>query len=313
MDRRRFIVAFGVLIAPLVVRAQHERRVYTIGLLRVGVVPLSRSFWDAMREFGWVERQNVKIEARYAERDDQLPALAAELVGLNVDVIMTSGTPAAQAAKRATNTIPIVFTLGGDPVERGLVASLARPGANLTGFVVGLYEDKLLQILKEALPGVSRVAYPVSAFQDPNSALLPAANALGVQVLNIAVQRPEDFGPFFATARRAGAGAVLIPNVSWFVPILERLASESVKSRLPAFGYRRIFADSGGLLSYGPTLQAESRVAGQVDKILKGAKPGELPVEQPTKFELVINLKTAKALGLTIPQSLLLRADEVIQ
>ena len=313
MDRRNFVGAFGVLVAPLIVRAQQKSPVYTIGVLRVGVVPLSKSFWDAMREFGWVEGQNVKIEARYADRDDQLPALAAELVRLNVDLLMTGGTPAAYAASRATNTIPIVFSLGGDPVERGLVASLARPGANLTGFVIGLYEDKLLQILKEALPGVSLIAYPVSATQDPNSAILPAAKALGVQVLSITVQGPKDFGPFFAAARRAGVGAVLIPNVSWFVPILARIASESVKSQLPAFGYRRIFAESGGLMSYGPALQAESRVAGQVDKILKGAKPADLPVEQPTKYELIINMKTAKSLGLTIPQSLLLRADEVIQ
>ncbi len=266
-----------------------------------------------MREFAWVERENVRVEARYAERDDQLPALAAELVRLDVDLIMTRGTPATQAAKRATNSIPIVFTLGGDPVERGLVANLARPGANLTGFVVGLYEDKLLQILKEALPGVSRVAYPVSPFQDPNPAIRPAAKALGVQVLYIAVQGTEDFGPFYVTAQRAGVSAVLIPNVSWFAPIFERIASESVKRRLPAFGYRRTFAEAGGLLSYGPTFQPESRVADKVDKILKGAKPGDLPVEQPTKFELVINLKKAKALGLTIPQSLLLRATEVIQ
>ena len=313
MVRRDFLIAFGLLAAPLIARAQQAGRVYTIGVLRVGVVPLSQSFWDAMREIGWVEGRNVKIVARYAQNDEELSALAAELVRVPVDLIMASGTPAAHAASRATKTIPIVFTLGGDPVERGLVTNLARPGANLTGFVIGLYEDKLLQILKEALPRVLRVAYPVSATQDPNSAIVPAANALGVQIVNVTVRRPADFGPFFAAARRAGVGAVLIPNVSWFVPILKRIASESVKSRLPAFGYRRIFAESGGLLSYGPTLQAESRVAGQVDKILKGAKPGDLPVEQPTKFELVINRKTATALGLTIPHSLLLRADEVIE
>jgi putative ABC transport system substrate-binding protein len=313
MDRRKFVIACGVLVAPLMVRAQLAGTVYTIGLLRVGVVPLSEFFWDAMREFGWVEGQNVKIEARYADRDDQLPALAAELVRLNVDLIMTGGTPAARAASRATKTIPIVFTLGGDPVEGGLVASLARPGANLTGFVIGLYEDKLLQIVKEVLPGTSQVAYPVSATQDPNPAILPAAKALGLRVLNITVRGPEDFGSFFASARRAGSGAVLIPNVSWFVPILKRIASESLNSRMPAFGYRRIFAEAGGLLSYGPTLQAEWRVASKIDKILNGAKAGDLPIEQPTKFELVINRKTANALGLSIPQSLLLRADEVIE
>ena len=314
MDRRTFVtsVTFGVLAAPLTARAQRVGKVHRIGVLRPGVVALPQPFWDTMRELGWVEGQNVKIEPRYADRVDQLPGFAAELVQSRVDLIMTFGTPAAQVAMQASKTIPIVFTVGADPVERGLVASMARPGGNLTGFAFGLYEDKQLQILKEALPGISRVAYPV--FRDPNPTILRAAKALGLQAQGIAVQGTEDFGPFCATARRAGADAVLIPNAASVIPNLERIAGETVKNRLPAIGFQRKFAEAGGLLFYGPApFQEGPRLATQVDKIFKGAKPGDLPVEQPTKFELVINLKTAKALGLTIPQSILVRADEVIE
>jgi putative ABC transport system substrate-binding protein len=196
------------------------------------------------------------------------------------------------------------------------VASFARPGGNLTGFVVGLYDDKVLEVLRDALPGLRRVAYPAVEGPGAGARFAPihaAARALGIEIQGISVQGPSDFDGFFAAALRAGARAVLVENIAWFRPYLERIAAASVRSRLPAIAYYRQFAEAGGLLSYGP-VQFENvpRLAVQIDKIPKGAKPADLPVEQPTQFDLVINLKTAKALGLTIPQSVLLRADEVI-
>ena len=190
-----------------------------------------------------------------------------------------------------------MFTLADDPVASGLVASFARPGGNLTGFALGHYEEKLLEILKEALPRASRVAYSAPALEPgPIAAMLnAAARMLGVEMRRIEVRGPNDFDSFFAAAKRQGADAVLVPNIAWFRPYLERIGAASTKSRLPAIGYGRQFAESGGLLSYGPTsLQNVPRLAAQIDKILKGAKPADLPVEQPTKFELVINLRTAR-------------------
>jgi len=309
------ILAVSLALAPLAAQAQPAGKVYRIGALREGPEPLSRPFADAMREVGWVEGQNLKIERRNADRRDQLPALAAELVRLKVDLILATGTPATRAAKEATKTIPIVFILAADPVETGLVASFARPGGNLTGWAVGVYDGKLLEVLKEAVPRVSRVAYPATSPIAPGRtrvSLNEAARALSIEIKAIAIQDPKDFDSFFAAAKRLG-GAVLVPNVAWFRPHLERIGAAAAKSHLPAIGYDRQFAESGGLLSYGPTPLNLPRLAAQIDKILKGAKPGDLPVEQPSKFELVINLKTAKALGLTIPQSVLVRADQVIQ
>ncbi len=315
IDRRTFVTLFAgaVLLEPLAVGAQQAERVYRIGFLRVGKLTIPQPFWDSMREFGWVEGKNVTIVSRYADREDQLPALAAELVKSKVDLILTNGTPSAKAAKQSTKIIPIVFSVGNDPIETGLVASLGRPDGNLTGFAYGLYEEKLLEVLKAALPGIARVAYP--AFPDLHPALLRAAQALGVQMKAITVQGLEDLAHFYAAARNANAEAVLIPDIAWGFPNpLEQLGADASKHRLPAIGYERKFAESGGLLSYGPIrFQHWARLAAHVEKILKGAKPGDLPVEQATKFELVINLKTAKALGLTIPQSLLLRADERIE
>ena len=316
-DRRTFLAGTGAMLlaAPLAAEAQQSERVYRIGLLSEGAHPLSKPLADALRELGWVEGKNLKFERRSADRGDQLPSLAAELVRIKVDLILTNGTQAARAAKEATKAIPIVFSLGEDPVANGLVASFARPGGNLTGFVVGLYDEKALEVLKEALPAVRRVAYPAAAGPGGRfGGLHAAARALGVEVEGIPVQGPSDLDGFFAAARRAGAGAVLVENIAWFRPYLERIGAASVKSRLPAIGYYRQFAEAGGLLSYGPAqFENVPRLAAQIDKILKGAKPADLPVEQPTKFDLVINLKTAKALGLTIPQSLLGRADQVIE
>jgi putative ABC transport system substrate-binding protein len=316
INRRAFLAGAATLLAVPLAAAQQGGKAYRIGELREGPQPRSYALADALRGLGWVEGQNLRFERRHAERRDQLPALAAELVRLKVDLIVTAGTPATHAAAAATKTIPIVFSLANDPVEVGLVASLSRPGRNLTGFAIGLYDEKLLEILREALPRVSRTAHPapVGTPSERFSRLSAAARALGVELQGIAVQGPADIDRFFADAKRAGVGAALVPNIAWFRPHLERIGAAAAKSRLPAIGYDRPFAESGGLLSYEPApLQSVPRLVAQIDKILKGARPADLPIEQPTKFELVINLKTAKALGLTIPPSLLLRANQVIE
>ena len=317
MDRRAFLTGSAALLAaPLPAGAQPPGRIYRIGELREGPSLSPNPFADAMRELGWIEGEHFKLERRNAERRDQLLALAAELVRLNVDLILTGGTPAARAAKGATNAIPIVFSVADDPVGSGLVTSLARPGGNLTGFTLGVYDEKLLEVLKEAVPGATRVAYAAPAQESGTrpERLNAAARMLGVEIRPIVVRRPEDFDRFFASAKDLGSQATLVPNVAWFRPHLQHIGLAAAKSRLPTIGYDRSFAQSGGLLSYGPApLQNVPRVAAQVHKILNGAKPGDLPIEQPTKFDLVINLKTAKALGLTIPPSLLQRADQVIE
>ena len=322
MDRRRFLLTslMGAVAAPIRAGAQQVGKIYRIGVLREGSDPLSKPFADAMRELGWVEGQNLRIESRNADRPAQLPALAAELVRLKVDLILTTGTPATSAAREATKTIPIVFSLGSDPVDTGLVTSFARPSGNLTGFALGIYDIKLLEALKEAVPRVSRVAYPAPVVlpiigPDPaRPSLNAAAKALGIEITDIPLRGPGDIDAFFTAAKRVGDGAVVVPNLSWLRPHLQRVGIAAAKSGLPSVGYDRQFAESGGLLSYGPTpLERLPRLAAQIDKIFKGAKPGELPVEQPTKFDLVVNLKTAKALGLTIPQTLLVQATTVIE
>lgn len=314
MDRRTFIggIVFGACGATLAIYAQQTKRIWHIGYLREGVEPISQRLVHAMRGLGWVENQNVRFEPRYGDNAEQLPDLAADLVRRKVDLIVTAGTGPTRAAKQATTDIPIVFSVGGDPVARGLVASLSRPGGNLTGFALGLYDEKQLQVLKAALPGISRVVYPLFVVANPPS--LDSATALGIQTLGIAVHTPDNFAPFFAAARQADADAALIHDVARLVPHLKRIGMEASKSRLPAIGFRREFAESGGLLSYGPMLsEPPVRMAIQIDKILRGAKPAELPVEQPTRFELVINLREAKALRLSIPRLVRLGADELIQ
>jgi putative ABC transport system substrate-binding protein len=319
---RAVVLTLSLFAASLAAGAQQGERVYRIGLLSEGAHPLSKPIADALRELGWIEGKNLKFERRSADRADELPSLAAELVRLKVDLVLANGTRATRAAKEATKAIPIVFNLGEDPVANALVASFARPGGKLTGFVVGLYDEKALEVLKEALPALRRVAYPAPggpgaderrARAERFAGLHAAAPVLGVEVQGIPVQGPSDLDGFFAAARRAGAGAVLVVNIAWFRPYLDRIGTASLKSRLPAIGYYRQFAEAGGLLSYGPApFENVPRLAAQIDKILKGARPADLPVEQPTKFELVVNLKTAKALGLTIPPSVLGRADQVI-
>jgi putative ABC transport system substrate-binding protein len=281
--------------------------------------PWHEAFRQGLRELGWIEGKNIGIEYRYAKAPADLPALAAELVQLKVDVIVTSAT-GTLPAKEATRTIPIVMASNADPVVMGMVASLARPGGNVTGLsqISSELAGKRLELLKQIVPNLSRVAVmwnPGGRGSTVNwqEMQLPA-RSLGLELHSLETRNPSDFDQAFADASRAHVGALAIMPNPLFAGNLRRIADLAIKRRLPAIFNLREFADSGGLITYGPNRTAEfRRAATYVDKILKGAKPSDLPVEQPTKFELVINLKTAKALGLTIPQPLLLRADELIQ
>jgi len=328
IDRRAFLAGTGavLLAAPLAAEAQQAGKVPRIGFLGTrspsDTSPHLDAFRQGLRELGWVEGQNIVIDYRFAEgKFDRLPDLAAELVRLKVDIIVAQPTPAAVAAQNATKTIPIVMISVGDPVGLGLIASLARPGGNATGlsYSVGLeIFGKGLELLKETVPKVRRVAI----LSNPANPAQPlairevnvAARSLGVQLQLLEARGPHDFDGAFAAMAKERVGALLVVADSMFVLHRTRLADLAARSRLPAAYGLRDHVDAGGLMSYGPSSRdLFRRSATFVDKILKGAKPGDLPVEQPTKFELVINLKTAKALGLTIPQSLLQRADEIIQ
>ena len=310
------LLAFGMVVGPRATEAQPTGKVYRIGCLSEGVWNSEPAILEALRGLGYVEGHNLVVERRYAKQGEPLPALAAELVTHQMDLIMTNGTQAAQAAQQATRTIPIVFYLGSDPVRSGLVASYARPGGNLTGMVIGLYGEMHLAMLKEALPGVVRVASLVRAHPEHPDwvSFADTARKLGVELLNMDVPGPEGFDDFFAAARRAGADAVVVPNLVWLGPHLKRLGELATQRGFPAIGFRRSFAEGGGLLSYGQQLEETfAKVAAQVDKLLKGTNPADVPVEQPMRFELVINLKAAHALGLTMPPTLLLQADTVIR
>ncbi|HEY3194755.1 MAG TPA: ABC transporter substrate-binding protein [Candidatus Dormibacteraeota bacterium] len=331
MDRREFIgtLAGGLLGAPLAAEAQQAAKIARIGYLAFNLAAgdprIREAFLQGLRDLGYVEGRNLLIEYRDAAgKTERFPALAAELVALKVDVIVAGGgTLAALAAKQATTTLPIVFAAVGNPVAEGLVTSLARPGGNVTGLSLVQQElvGKSLELLKQAVPEVSRVALllkpdamPDRAKKDRLNAADVAARALGVRLQVVEARGPEDFDRAFSDMTRARAGALAVLATPVFDNERRRLVDLAAKNRLPTVYSYRSYVEAGGLMSYGPDL-ADSfrRAATYVDKILKGAKPGDLPVEQPTKFELVINLKTAKALGLTIPQSLLERADEVIQ
>jgi len=320
-------LALGILAAPLAAEAQQAGKVYRIGFL--GIVPPSdtsprqNAFRQGLRELGWVEGQNIVIEYRFSEgRLDRLPELAAELVRLKVDIIVAVATQGVTAAKNATETIPIVMISGGaDPVGLGLIASLARPGGNVTGLSFSVGPEiigKGLELLKETVPKVRRVAI----LSNPASPVQPlfirevqaAARSLGVQLQLLEARGPNEFDGAFAAMAKERVGALLVVADGVFVLHRTRLADLAARSRLPAAYGIRENVEAGGLMSYGPsTRDLFWRSATFVDKILKGTKPADIPVEQPTRFELVINLKTAKALGLTIPQSVLIRADEVIQ
>ena len=327
MDRRAFIgtLAGGLLAAPFVAEAQQAAKVPRIGYLALNPTPhFQEAFRQGLRDLGYVEGRNLVIEDRDAEgKRERLPALAAELVALKVDVIVASGTPAALATKQATRSLPIVFTAVGDPVTSRLVTSLARPGGNVTGLSVLAPElvGKCLEQLKQAIPAVSRVAvlwHPGAMGERTDKDMLKraevAAQALGVRLQVLEARGPADFDRAFSEMTRARADALTVLTSSMLFGERRRLVDLSAKNRLPAVYPWREGVDAGGLMAYGPDLaDLLRRAATYVDKILKGAKPGDLPVEQPTKFDLVINLKTAKALGLTIPPSLLQRADQVIE
>ena len=323
ISRRRFVVAsLAGLALPRAGAAQRAARVGFLSPFTASVAaPWHEAFRPGLRELGWTEGQNITIEYRYANgNNDRLPELAAELVRLKVDVIVASiGTDAA-IAKSATTSIPIVMASGGDPVAGGLVASLARPGGNITGLTQMAPEltGKRLELLKQIVPNLSRVAvlwYPRGTTSPLSwKEMQSPARELGIRLQSLEVQSPADFAKAFHDATTARAGAVVVLPNPLFVANLRRIAELAAKTRLPSIFHLREFPDVGGLLAYGvDRADMYRRAAAYVDKILKGAKPADLPIEQPTKFELVINLKTAKALGLTIPRSVLLRADHVIE
>ena len=307
----------GAAAWPLATRAQ-PTKVPRLGVLLVANrEPFSRLFWEGLRELGYIDGQNIQIEFRSAEgKLNLLPELAAELVRLKVDIIVASETPSVQAAKRATNKIPIVMAPSGDPVGTGLIANLARPGGNVTGLSAATAElaGKSLELIREILPSASRVAAladPTNPFTKPFLEQIQiAAQTIGIKIEVIMVRGTEEFDAVFAEMDRKRIEAVIVQ------PTLPRgrIVDLVQKHRLPAVSGNRAFADAGGLMSYSASLADRYRnAAPYVDKILKGAKPADLPVQQPTKFELVINLKAAKALGLTVPPTLLARADEVIE
>jgi putative ABC transport system substrate-binding protein len=319
--------AAALLLAagPLAVQAQPAAKVYRIGIL-AGSPPNSpeashvwEGFFQGLRELGYVEGVNFVIEGRYyEERIERLPALAAELVRLPVDVIVAGAAPAPETAKRATSMIPIVMANHGDPVGSGLVASFARPGENVTGLSMANVElfGKRLQLLKEALPRLSRVAV-LSNPNNPQNALElraveGAAQSLQVQVQILEARAPSEFAGVFSAATKGRADALMVLGGSMFFAERVRLAELAAKSRLPAMYVVREYAEVGGLMAYGVNLRESfRRAATYVDKILRGAKPGDLPVEQPTKFDVVVNLRTAKALGVSIPPAVLVRAETI--
>jgi putative ABC transport system substrate-binding protein len=326
--RRKFLLSAGALLAaPLAAEAQQAAKIARIGYLAGNLAAgprLEEAFRQGLRDLGYVEGRNVVIEIRDAEgKPERFPALAAELVALKVDVIVAPNTPQALAAKQATRSLPIVFSFVADPVASGLVTSLARPGGNVTGLSSLTPElvGKRLELLTQAVPGVSRVAVLWQpGFQgerterDMLKAADVAAQALGVRLQFVEAQGPADIDRAFSDMTMARAGALTVLGSTMLISERRRLADLAAKNRLPAAYARREYVDAGGLMSYGTNIaDLFRRTATYVDKILKGAKPADLPVEQPTTFELVINLKTAKALGITIPQSLLARADEVIR
>jgi ABC-type uncharacterized transport system substrate-binding protein len=315
-------LALTILVAPLAAVAQPRAKVSRIGWLASGFPPAEADrqrspFLQGLRELGWVEGQNITVEWRYAEENyDRLPALTAELVHLGVDVIVAGDSRVIPAAKQATSTIPIVMTVSDDPVGRGFVARLARPGGNITGLTDISPElvGKRLELLKEAVPGMARLA----VLGQPNHAdwkeIPLTAQALGVQLQALKVQRPDEFEQAFAAATREHADALIVLPSPITTTYRGRIVNLAAQSQLPAMYPVKQFVEVGGLMAYGPSIAARlQRAAYYVHRILRGAQPADLPVERPSKFELVINLKTAQAMGLTIPPLLLFQADEVIR
>lgn len=332
MDRRRFLtlvtggLAATSLAMPLPAEGQQAGKVWRIGYLDQGSAARSTAYVDGLRQglrdLGWVEGRNISVEVRFAEgKTDQLPGLAAELVRLKVDVIVTSTTPAALAAKRATTTIPIVIGFTADPVGSGIVASLARPGGNITGWTHSGLElrAKYLELLKETVPGVTRVGVlwnPANQVHQPSLKVIEAAaQRLKVELHLAGVQDPTKIEPAISDLVKRGAQALVVFPDGMFQTQTPLIIALAARNHLPAIYGLREYAQLGGLMAYGADIAKMHRQlsASLVDKILRGARPADLPVAQPTEFDLLVNLKTARALGLTIPRSILERADQVIE
>ena len=325
MDRRQLLVVLGgALAAPFAVRAQ-QQRLYRIGFLGNSTAALEANlvgpFREGLRDLGYVEGRNIVIEYRWAEgKYERFPELISDLLQLPVEMIVTAGTPASLAVKKATTSIPLVMIAVGDPVGTGLITSLARPGGNVTGVtsMAADLEGKRLELLREVVPTLSHLAVlwnPASPFQVvAEQEVQAAAQALCIKVLSLGVQAPEQFDQAFATIRRERPEALNVLADRLFLHTRGRLMDFATHQGLPGVhGYREC-VEAGGLMSFGPNYaEMHRRAAYFVDRILKGAKPADLPVERPTKFELVINLKAAKALGLTIPPTLLFQATEVMR
>jgi putative ABC transport system substrate-binding protein len=324
MRRRTALFALAGLVTAPVLRAQQRAKVPRVAVLTAPPLPnpMTEAFRRGMRELGYSEGQTLELDLRSANgRPERFPALAAEAVKANPDVILAGGgTPSARAAMRATKSIPIVFPASGDPVAEGLVRSLARPGGNVTGFSIVAPEisGKRVQLIRDLLPGVKLIAIlqdPVlRAGYDQVGATEEAARELGIRILTLSPAKPEDYETNYAIAKSAGADALVVLPSSAFNANRTQLVALSAKHRLPTVWEHRQFVESGGLASYGPDIIELYRSAARyVDRILKGAKPADLPVERAAKFDLVVNLRTAKSQGLTVPQSVLVRADHVIQ
>jgi len=317
-------VVLSLTLTPLAaVEAQQVGKVYQVGLLTLGSDPTRSGFWqkflEAMRELDYVEGRNLIVRRAFADgKGDRLPGLVADLVQSKVDLIVTTSTQETKAAKRATSTIPIVMTVAPDPVEQELVASLAHPGGNVTGLtsMAPGTSQKLVELLREAVPLASRFAVVGTPGSTPEirRELQTAAQQGRITLAFIEIKSPDDFDSALARAKKDGASGIIAPLGALTYAHRAKLVQLALKHRLPGIYWVRDYVEAGGLMSYGANFgDVGRRAAYFVDRILKGAKPGDLPVEQPTKFELVINMKTAKALGLTIPQSILIRADEIIQ
>lgn len=327
MNRRTCLcaIAVGMLMAPTAAFAQQQGRVWHVGMLETLSATSNAAnldaFRDGLRELGYLEGRNFILEYRSSDgQDKRFVELATELVRLNVDVIVARGSPASLAAKNVTSTIPIVMSRAGDPVRSGLVTSLARPGGNITGLSSQSVdtEAKRLELLRDLIPGLKRIA-ALSNMGTPNSPpqwkeIETAARSLGIESRLLDVRRPEDLPTAFAAASREHADALVVGQDGLLQSNRKRIADLAMSHRLPAIFRSMEFVEAGGLIGYGPHYaDLYRRTAIYVDKILKGARPGDIPIEQPTRFELVLNLKTAKALGLAIPQSILLRADQLIE
>jgi putative tryptophan/tyrosine transport system substrate-binding protein len=327
MKRREFILALGGAAAgwPFAARAQQATKVYRIGFMGNSTAALEANlvgpFRDALREFGYEEGRNIAIEYRWAEGHyERFPALVAELIAQKVDVIVTAGTPATLAVKAATTSVPLVMVAVGDPVGTGIVASLGRPGGNITGLssIAPELEGKRLELLRELIPNLSHIAVlsnPANLFHVASlKQARVAAELLRIRVQSVEVRASEEIDGALAALARERPGALLILADRVFLHDRKRLMDFATQNRIPGVYAYRELVEAGGLMSFGPNYaDMHRRAANYVNKILKGSKPADLPVEQPTKFELFVNVKAAKAMGLTIPESFLLRADEVIE